>query len=132
MDFTELQQELDDDMDLNEMCLPSKLLRIPNLHNKYMRYLFRESNRLIIMQEKSRELYRDLWYHYKNNHDFLLEKKEIMWHVESDTKYTKILTKLKKQENLVDFFERAVKKCNNISFDIKNIIEYKKFMAGIV
>ncbi len=132
MNWKELQENLDDDMNLDDVNLESKLLQIPNLHNKYMRFFFKEKSKLIKMQEEMRDLYRTLWYHYKNDHDFLLEKKEIVWHVESDDSYTKKLTQMRKQEHLVDFFERAVKKCNTLSFDIKNIVELKKFMAGIV
>lgn len=130
MDFNELTEMVKSDFELNEQHLQTKIREIPNLHNKYLRYFFKEKTKLITLENSLNLLFREKWYYYMNDFDYKVEKKHLTWHVESDPDYSKLLVQFNKQKHLVDFFEQTLKKCNTLSFDIKNLIDYKKFMVG--
>ena len=131
MDFDEFIQMVEDDFNLEMHNLETKLLKIPNLHSKYLKFFYKEKGKLIELERELRELYRKKWYFYKDEYEYKLELKHIEWHIESDEEYSPLLFKFNKQKQRVDFFESLVKKSNTLSFDIKNLIEYKKFLSGV-
>jgi len=132
MNFKELNKTIESDFDLNPHTLETKLREIPKLHNKYLKIWFKEKNKLLLLEKELKSLYRKKWYYYHDDYSYNLDKKHIEWHIESDDEYSKKLYIFDRQKHLVNYFEQVIRKVNSFNFDIKNFIEYKKFLNGIV
>lgn len=130
MKWSELEAEVEEDFSLRQDKLETKLLQIPNLHSKYLRYYFNEKKKLLQLESELKVLYRKKWYYYLKDWDYTIEEKHIPWHIESDTEYSKKLLDVSRQKNIVDYFLHTIKKCNALSFDVKNVIEWNKFING--
>jgi len=58
-------------------------------------------------------------------------KEQIRYFIDADKELLKLQTKIEYQKEKVDFLESILKMLNNRTFQIKNIIEWKKFIAGM-
>ena len=77
------------------------------------------------------EKYGKLYEKYKFNHTQTLDTKgEIEAWINSDPVYVKLLKELAEQEVVCKYLEGVVDKMSKLSFDLKNFIEYKKFLSG--
>jgi len=76
-------------------------------------------------------IYGELFHYYKFEHKFKLDKKsEIEPYIKSDIKYTKLIFKCNNQEMYVTWLEHTLKNINQISYNVKNYIEYQNFLNG--
>ena len=126
------QVQADEDLKIEEEMLDLKVYQIPNLHSKWLRYLYNEVMFLTKIEKELLELFRKKYYFYMNDFSYTVEKKHVEWHIESDDQYSKDLYKVNKQKHKVKFLEQMVRKINGLSFDIKNMVEWKKFISGVV
>ena len=129
MNLEELFKNIDDDLTLSHTNLQDKIYEIPKLHNKYLRLFFDTKNKLNKKQIQIDILYKETYMKFKNENE-ILDKKQIEFHILSDTDYSKLNYELKKLNNLVDVLEKTVKRVNNMSFDIKSIIDYLTFIQA--
>ena len=130
MNLEELNEEIKEDFSLSEQYLEEKLRQIPNVHNKYMRLYIKEKQKLNSLQSELRLLHREKYYWYKNDFEFTLTASQLEWHVSQDEEYNKKFFLCQRQEDLVDYLKDTVKKASQLSFDVKNLIEYKKLTMG--
>lgn len=130
-DAEKFHDELDQDLTLNPDNLNEKLFKIPNLYSKYMRMLF-EQRRVLIMLGKTKDRkYKELYHHYTYNVPDSLTNKEIEFHILADPDYSDLLAKYKYQEGIVNDLDRAANKMEKLSFDVKNCIEWVKYLQGV-
>ena len=129
MTKTELLQQIEDDLTLTQENLEGKLYNIPMLHSKYLRLFLKSKGTLNKLEKQLSELYLQKYNHFKNSKE-LLDKKEIQFHILGDEEYAKLNYNVHTAIDLVDILDRTLKKVNNMSFDVRNLIEYLKYMNG--
>jgi len=132
------------DMKIDGTELDIESLKTPQLHNKYLNLYHDE--RLILKQMRSRikELVRDKWEFYSGKmseeklerlgwEPFQLKvlKQDIDRYIESDTQVAREYDRIAFQEEKVDFLQSTLKSITARQWDIKNAIEWRKFVNGI-
>ena len=144
MKFDELRRMVSVDMKIDGTELDIESLKTPQLHNKYLNLYHDE--RLILKQMRSRikELVRDKWEFYSGKmseeklerlgwEPFQLKvlKQDIDRYIESDTQVAREYDRIAFQEEKVDFLQATLKSITARQWDIKNAIEWRKFVNGI-
>ena len=144
MKFDELRRMVSVDMKIDGTELDIESLKTPQLHNKYLNLYHDE--RLILKQMRSRikELVRDKWEFYSGKmseeklerlgwEPFHLKvlKQDIDRYIESDTQVAREYDRIAFQEEKVDFLQSTLKSITARQWDIKNAIEWRKFVNGI-
>jgi hypothetical protein len=127
--FEDLFEEIEKDLEINSVNLQEKLFKVPNLHTKYLRMFYNYQKIYLKKKKQLNELYTEIYDKYKNG-DEILDKKEIQFYVLSDKEYSDLKYKVNQLENMIDILEKTVKRVNNLSFDLKHIIEWVKFQEG--
>jgi len=143
MKVEDIMESWDKDSKLDETELGAESTKIPTLHNKYLKIFLAERVRLFQMkadlkkkrrvlleyylgeldQEELKELGRDQFYKK-------LLKNEVDLYIDSDDMLTDISLKVTLQQEKVDYLESIIKSINNRGFQIKNAIEWNRFIAG--
>jgi len=126
----ELLDEIESDLTINQENLDQKLFSVSSLHAKYLRHFF---NTKTILNRKQKELnieYKKLYYKIRDNSSEILNQKEIIFNILGDDDYAQLNFEVEVLIDLVDILDRTVKKVNNLSFDLKNIISWQQFQAG--
>ncbi len=140
--------DLKEDIILKEDQLVFESLRTPELHNKYLRMLYRCKERL--EKEKirhnqvahdieclySKQLSDDVYKKLSRQPDppkwlnMVLSKPEIQRYIINNSKYKESLRSLQKWEHRVQFLTKVVETINNRSFHINNAIKMLRFENG--
>jgi hypothetical protein len=136
MNFEQIQNMWSEDSVINDSKLDSESLRIPQLHSKYLN-LYSD---YIILKEKyemeQKIIVRELWEYYSGKSEIPFEikllKQDIPMYIESDDRYQKCLNKIKYYSSISSFLKEVLSSINSRSFVIKNSIEFKKFINGVV
>ena len=144
MKFDELRRMVSVDMKIDGTELDIESLKTPQLHNKYLNLYHDE--RLILKQMRSRikELVRDKWEFYSGKmseeklerlgwepFQLKVSKQDIDRYIESDTQVAREYDRIAFQEEKVDFLQSTLKSITARQWDIKNAIEWRKFVNGI-
>lgn len=141
-DITEIFDEVERDLAINNDKLDFEAAKNPVLSAKYLKILA-ESNmafaRLLSRYNKLKlekrqyylgqapaEKYKEKPFHLK------LTKGEVEAYLDADQELRLIQEKLEIIKVNIGYLEGVVKAINTRSWDIKNSIEYKKFMVGMV
>ena len=135
------QAEVDLQIDPTELDIAS--LRIPQLHNKYLNFLRNESLLYKKLRLDYKCLYRIKWEYYTGKIDketlesngwkpFQLQilKQDIDKYLDADEDLIVIRSKINYCEEKTKHLEEIIKNINNIQWNIKNAIEWKKFISG--
>ncbi len=132
MNKKELLDGIDKDLCVNSENLEVKIYEISGLHSKYLRLFFDSKTKL---NKKKRDLdifYKKLYYKIKEESNDLINQKEIIFNILGDEFYSKLNLEVQTLTDLVDILDRTIKKVNNMSFDIKNIISYQSYLTGVL
>ena len=115
--------------------------KIPQLHMRYMEFF----NTYALMKKEReiemRRLIREKWLYYKGKapskvykempFDFkLTTKEEVNMFIESDDDICKLQYKIDYIEQIINFLEGVLRQIGNRNFQIKNAIEWEKFING--
>lgn len=130
MKKAELLKMIENDFKLTHDNVESMMYAVPGLYSKYLRLYFEFKTQLSKKQKQLAEKYKSTWIKYKEGDD-LLDKKEIQFHILADEEYSQLHYETQVLEDLVDVLDRTVKKANSLSFDVKNLVEYLKYMQGV-
>ena len=136
MNFEKIREMWEKDSIINDVKLDEESLRIPQLHSKYLN-LYSD---YIMLKEKyeleQKIILRELWEYYsgKSEKPFELKllKQDIPMYIESDERYQNNLNKIKYYSGIVSCLKEVLSSINSRSFIIKNSIEFKKFINGVV
>lgn len=130
--YNEFFEEIEEDLTLHQHDIDKKIYQAPNTHNKILKRYIIERNKLQQLESKQYKIHKDLFHHYRYESDIRCENKDVaLFYVRGDEKYLKIQSEYQKQLLLVETIEKWLKKADRIGFDIKNIIEYLKWSAGV-
>jgi hypothetical protein len=143
MDYDELKKMAEADAKIDGTELDIESIKIPQLHNKYLRLMQDEKLILRSMMSKQSTLYRMKWEYYtgkmsKEDLDhhgwepFQLNilKKDIDIYLDGDADLNIMKDRIAYQEAKLAFLEEVIKELNSRAWKIKNAIEWRKFTSG--
>lgn len=121
--------------------LHDESLKIPQLHSKY----YTVYNTITLLREKARETYNRVklerynYYTGKAPAEAYVEepfpykvrdKDALQRHMDADERLNKIDMKLRYYDVMLKFLEEIIKTVSNRTYQIKNSIEFMKFVSG--
>ena len=142
MDLEKLQESAEKDLKINDTELDLESLRIPQLHNKYLKHLTKFKLMLSRAEGDLANTRRILWEYYTGKADesvyrekpfnFKLLRQDVDQYIHSNEEYIRAKQKVDYLNTTVDFLERTIRQITNNTFTIKNAIEWRKFTSGAI
>ncbi len=140
MNLDEIQLSWEEDSKIDEDNLHNESTKIPSLHAKYYRIL----NNILLMKKleenKFKQLKKTKWQYYtgKADPEVYIEKpfdhkvlrQDVDKYMDSDEDLIKILNKIDYFQVMLNYLDSILKTINNRTFQIKNSIEWQKFIRG--
>ena len=142
MTLDELQKQAEKDLKIDDLELGDESLKSASLHQKYLNiynnfrqlHLMAEGQYNVLKRQKweyyggksSPEVYRD------NPFDHKILKQDIPLYLESDEELIKQKQKVEYHKICMDSCERILKQIQGRGWDIKNAIEWRKFVDGSI
>ena len=140
MRFDELQKMADVDLKIDDTELDLESIRTPQVHNKYLKIYTQSCLQLKRVRDERKVLYRDKWEYYTGKSapkvylekpfDLKILKADVGIYIDADSEYQEVGQKEAYLEKMVDYLERVLKEINNRNWNIRNSIEWKKFLHG--
>ena len=140
MNLVELQNEADRDLKIDDTELDLESIRTPQLHNKYLKLYSKSSLLYKNALDEYNSLYRFKWEYYTGKSDnkvyqeepFNLKvlKADVHIYLNADTELQKLDQKAEYLKQVCNYLERVLKEINNRNWNIKNTIDWKKFLHG--
>ena len=143
MNIATIRGMVEKDLKIDSTELDLASLRIPQLHNKYLNIFHDERLLLKKIKIDFKELSRSKWEYYtgKMDQDTLDElgwepfplkilKTDIDRYLDSDKDLSAEKSKIDYQEEKVLYLESVLKNITNLQWNIKNAIEWRKFLNG--
>jgi len=142
MTLDELQSMAEKDLKMDDLELADESLKSASLHQKYLN-IFNNFRQLHLMNEGNyRVLYRKKWEYYGGKSDpevyrdkpfdHKILKQDIPIYLDSDEELIKAKQKVEYYKMCMDSCERILKQIQSRGWDIKNAIEWRKFVDGAV
>ena len=140
MNLDEIQLSWEEDSKIDEDNLHTESTKIPSLHAKYYRIL----NNILIMKKleenKFKQIKKEKWQYYtgKADPEVYIEKpfdhkvlrQDVDKYMDSDEDLIKVLNKIDYFQVMLNYLDSILKLINNRTFQIKNSIEWQKFIRG--
>lgn len=131
-EFESLKKTAEEELKFDKSNAAEKNILLPNLYQKWLGIFNTESSRLAVirldLEKKSGELYQ----FYKNEdkiaHDTM---KEIEGCISSNPEYLELKAKEIKQAAIVDYLEGTLNNIKQLSYSLKNFVEYQKIQLGM-
>jgi hypothetical protein len=144
MKLEEIREMVEKDLKLNETELDTESMRVPQIHGKYLNLMFDE--RLMLKQHQANHsiLKRQKWEYYAGKmseetlkelgwkqFDLKILRQDLDRYLESDTDLIELSLKVSYQREKVTYIESIVKAISQLQWNIRNAIEWKKFIHGV-
>lgn len=130
-DYNEFFNKIDESLTLMTHNIDKKIYEAPNVHNEILRRLTIERNILQKLENEYNKTFAELFQYYRYDYELKLDNKDVViFYIKKDPKFLEINDKFNSQKLLVDTIEKWMKKAQNTTFEIKNIIEYLKWSSG--
>ena len=140
MDLDEVQSLWDEDSQLDVDNLHTESTNIPALHAKYYRIL----NKIILLKKmeenKFKVLKKEKWQYYTGKADpqIYVEKpfdhkvlrQDVDKYMDADEDLIKLNSKIDYYQVMLSYLDSILKTINNRTFQIKNAVEWQKFIRG--
>ena len=140
MKLVELQEMVDIDLKIDDTELDMESRRTPQLHNKYLKLYTQCSLQLKKTRDDRKSVYRDKWEYYIGKadssvyvdkpFDLKILKADVGMYIDADIEYQEITQKEEYIKTMVDYLERILKQITARQWEIRNTIEWKKFLHG--
>ena len=130
------------DSKIDPELLDEESIKIPQLHSKYLKYLSdvkllkikKEMEYKVLLREKfeyytgkaDEEVYKEKPF------DLKILKQDLSLYMESDTDIQALLARINYYEEIMFFLDKVLHCLNNRGFQIKNSIDWQKFMQGSI
>lgn len=135
MNFEDVKRMWEKDSIIDPSELDKEALKIPQLHSKYSNLLYDFKLKQDKSESELKKVIKELWEYYsgksENPYPVKLLKQDIPMHMESDEKYINASLTFKYYSNLVNYIKDILTCINNRSFQIKNSIDWQRFMNGL-
>ena len=139
----DIQDEWEKNSKIDYSNLGTESIRIPVIHDKYLKIFIDERIRLKGMEFELSKLVRSKTNYYKGEMDEdeleekgwkqfqgRLLKNEISNYIETDDDYIKIKQNIVVQQEKINYLDSIIKQLNNRGFQIKNALDWLKFSRG--
>jgi len=123
-----LNEKLKKDSKVNENELDKHLFRVSLNLSEWTEFLQRKTFEYKELEIKLDEKYKELYMYYKYEVDITLDKSELKIWINADSEYNKLRTHYNDLEVIINLCERAIKILEGTSWNVKSIIEYRKFV----
>ena len=140
MDLNELQNDVERDLKIDDTELDLESIRTPQLHNKYLKHYTKYSLQLKKAQDDYKELYRIKWEYYTGKaepsvyqaqpFDLKILKSDVGIYLDADKDLQEVGQKEAYLSAVVTYLEKVLREINNRNWNIRNAIEWKKFIHG--
>ena len=140
MNIDELYIEVERDIKIDDTELDLESIRTPQIHNKYLKIFTKHSLQYKKLQDDYKVLYRVKWEYYtgkaspevyaENPFELKVLKADIGIYMESDKDLQQLGQRMAYAKQIVEYLERILKEINNRNWNIRNTIEWKKFLHG--
>jgi len=140
MNLSELYDMVKIDLEINETELDKESLNTPVLHNKYLVFHGNEKLKLQKLNYDFKIEKRDKWLYYTGKmseedlkhrdwkpFDLVILKTEIDRFIDSDSDLIKMQSKMKYQEQIVNYLENVIKIVSNRQWNIRAALDWIKF-----
>ena len=144
MKLDDIRKSVAKDISMDDTQLDVESLKTPQLHNKYLNMLHDERFELKKMKFDYSKLLRLKWEYYTSKiseetlkdlnwqpFDLKILKQDIDKYLESDDDLILIQHKLTYQEEKVSYLESVIKSISQRNWEIRNAIEWRKFINGV-
>ena len=135
-----IQDEWEKNSKIDYSNLGTESIRIPVIHDKYLKIFIDERIRLKGMEFELSKLVRSKTNYYKGEMDEdeleekgweqfqgRLLKNEISNYIETDDDYIKIKQNIVVQQEKINYLDSIIKQLNNRGFQIKNALDWLKY-----
>ena len=131
-----------DDSRIDNDLLDNESTKIPQLHSKYLNYLSDVRCLKIRKEQEYKLLIREKFEYYTGKadesvyreqpFDLKVLKQDVPMYIESDKQIQNVVTRINYYEEMIFLLEKIIQQLNNRTFQIKNSIEWQKFMQGSI
>lgn len=130
-DYKSFFDDIDEKLTLHSHSLDRKIFEAINVQNTILKQYVKEKTKLIKIESNYNRIFGKKFNYYRYESDIRCENKDVaLFYVKQDEEVIKITEEYEKQKILVDLMEKYLKRASNIGFDIKNIIDYLRYMNG--
>jgi hypothetical protein len=141
MTLEEIQEMWQRDSVIDPDNLHDESLKIPQLHAKY----YTVYNTITLLREKARDTYNrvklERYNYYSGKAPVevyeeepfpykVRDKEALQRHMDADEKLSKVELKIRYYDIMLKFLEEIIKTVSNRTYQIKNSIEFMKFVSG--
>ena len=140
MDIDEIQTLWKEDSQIDEDNLHGESTRIPSLPAKYHQIL----NKMVLLKKmeetKFKILKKEKWQYYTGKadpeiyidkpFDYKVLRQDVDKYMDADPDLIKISSKIEYYQVMISFLDSILKTINNRTYQIKNAIEWQKFIRG--
>ena len=140
MDLETLQNQADVDLKIDDTELDLESIRTPQLHNKYLKLFTKYSLQLKKVKDDYDGLYKFKWEYYTGKatlsvykaepFDLKVLKSDVHIYLNADEELQKLGQRQEYLNVVVVYLERVLREINNRNWNIRNTIEWKKFLHG--
>ena len=140
MDLETLQKQVDVDLKIDDTELDLESIRTPQLHNKYLKLFTNYSLQYKKAKDDYDGLYKFKWEYYTGKStmevyqaepfDLKVLKSDVHIYLNADEELQKLGQRTEYLNVVVVYIERVLKEINNRNWNIRNTIEWKKFLHG--
>ena len=140
MNIDELYNEIERDLKIDDTELDLESIRTPQLHNKYLKLYTTHSLQLKRLQDEYKVLYRVKWEYYTGKaspetykekpFEIKVLKSDIGIYIDADADLQQLSQRVAYTKQITDYLERILREINNRNWNIRNTIEWKKFLHG--
>ena len=144
MKFEDIRLMVGSDMKIDSSELDVESLRTPQIHNKYLNIFHDERLVLKKLNVDFSELKKAKWEYYTGKmsleelnergwepFQFKILKTDVERYLDADNDLVHIKNKIMYQEEKVEYLASVLKSISSRQWDIKNAIEWRKFVNGI-
>lgn len=138
----DIKSQWAEDSIMDRELLDEESLKIPQLHSKYLNYLSDVKLLKIKKEQEYKTLIRDKFEYYTGKaepevyqekpFDLKILKQDLALYMDSDPEIQLIQTRINYYEEIIYFLEKVLSCINNRGFQIKNSIDWQRFMQGSV
>ena len=140
MTLEDLHKQVDLDLKIDDTELDLESIRTPQLHNKYLK----QYTKFSLQYKKARDdydtVYKFKWEYYcgkaapevyqEKPFDLKVLKSDVYIYLNADKELQEADQKKEYLKQVCNYLERVLKEINNRNWNIRNTIEWKKFIHG--
>ena len=138
----DIKSQWAEDSKIDNDLLDNESTKIPQLHSKYLNYLTDVRLLKLRKEQEYKVLIREKFEYYtgkaddsvyqKNPFDLKVLKQDVPMYMDADPEIQNVTTRINYYEEIVFVLEKIIQQINNRTFQIKNSIEWQKFMQGSI